>query len=140
MRFLMMAGALALVSTPMASSRAQTLPNVSGIKQTTARAVDKTNAHTIAMTNVDSIASAAKAAKAADGAATGGSSSRAAKRPVEKADTTRGNGVRAAVASGASGAKAATRAAEADTAGKVVLRREVFSYDQSGRRDPFVSL
>lgn len=27
-----------------------------------------------------------------------------------------------------------------DTAGKVVLRREVFAYEQSGRRDPFVTL
>src|SRR5688572_13928925 len=138
MRLLVLAGALALAAAPAApAANAQSLPNVSGIKQTTARAVDKTNAHTIAMTNVDSIANAAKAAKAADGAAAGGSSARAAKRPVEKADTTRGSGARAA---GASGAKAATRAAEADTAGKVVLRREVFAYDQSGRRDPFVSL
>ena len=27
-----------------------------------------------------------------------------------------------------------------DTAGKVVLRREVYAYENSGRRDPFVSL
>ena len=138
MRLLVLAGALALAAAPAApAAHAQSLPNVSGIKQTTTRAVDKTNAHTIAMTNVDSIANAAKAAKATGGAAAGGSSASAAKRPVEKAGTARGSGVRA---TGASGAKAATRAAEADTAGKVLLRREVFAYDQSGRRDPFVSL
>ena len=35
----------------------------------------------------------------------------------------------------------ATRAVNpADTAGKIVLRREVFAYEQSGRRDPFVTL
>ena len=138
MRLLVLTGALALAAAPLApAAHAQSLPNVSGIKKTTTRAVDKTNAHTIAMTNVDSIANAANAAKATGGAAADGSSTTAAKRPVEKADTARGSGVRATVASGA---KAATRAAEADTVGKVVLRREVFAYDQSGRRDPFVSL
>jgi hypothetical protein len=138
MRLLVLTGALTLAAASVAPAvHAQSLPNVSGIKKTTTRAVDKTNAHTIAMTNVDSIANAANAAKATGGAAAGGSSTTAAKRRVEKADTARGSGVRATVASGA---KAATRAAEADTAGKVVLRREVFAYDQSGRRDPFVSL
>ena len=138
MRLLVLTSALTLAAAPLAPAvHAQSLPNVSGIKKTTTRAVDKTNAHTIAMTNVDSIANAANAAKATGGAAAGGSSTTAAKRRVEKADTARGSGVRATVASGA---KAATRAAEADTAGKVVLRREVFAYDQSGRRDPFVSL
>ena len=39
---------------------AQSLPNISGIKQTTNRAVAKTNAHTLAMTSVDSAANAAK--------------------------------------------------------------------------------
>jgi hypothetical protein len=29
---------------------------------------------------------------------------------------------------------------EMDTSGKVVLRREVFAYEPSGRRDPFVTL
>ena len=130
MRFLVLAGALALASTSVASSAiAQSLPNVSGIKQTTTRAVDKTNAHTIAMTNVDSVAHAAKSAAPA-----AGSSTTASKRPVESPDTARGRGVRATAAG------AAARAATTDTAGKIVLRREVFAYDQSGRRDPFVSL
>jgi hypothetical protein len=129
MRSLVFAGALALASTHLASAAdAQSLPNVSGIKQTTTRAVDKTNAHTIAMTNVDSVANAAKSAAPASG------TSAPAKRPVEKADTARGTGVRATAAGNAA------RAAVADTAGKIVLRREVFAYDQSGRRDPFVSL
>ena len=130
MRSFVFAGALALASTHLASTaHAQSLPNVSGIKQTTTRAVDKTNAHTIAMTNVDSVANAAKSAAATTGTAAPG-----AKRSVEKADTARGNGVRATAAGNAA------RAAVADTAGKIVLRREVFAYDQSGRRDPFVSL
>ena len=131
MRSLVLAGALALASTQVASSaHAQSLPNVSGVKQTTTRAVDKTNAHTIAMTNVDSVANAAKAAPT--GGSAGGASKRS--RSVESPDTARGRGVRATAAG------AAARAATSDTAGKVVLRREVFAYDQSGRRDPFVSL
>lgn len=125
MRSLVFAGALALAST----AQAQSLPNVSGIKQTTNRAVAKTNAHTLAMTNVDSAANAAKSAAAPNG-------SSAAKKPVESpVDTAKSHGVRAT-------AGAATRASASvtDTAGKVVLRREVFAYEQSGRRDPFVSL
>ena len=126
MRRLVFTGALALASTMASSAQAQSLPNVSGIKQTTTRAVDKTNAHTIAMTNVDS-------AKAASG--TTAPAGATAKRNVESpADTARVKGVRATAAG------AATRAGVVDTAGKVVLRREVFAYEQSGRRDPFVSL
>ena len=130
MRSLVLVGALVLASTPLASAaRAQSVPNISGIKQTTNRAVAKTNAHTLAMTNVDSAKAANSAAPSA-----GSSSTAAAKRPVEKADTARGHGVRATAAG------AATRANVADTAGKVVLHREVVAYEQSGRRDPFVSL
>ena len=121
MRHLVFAGALVLAS----SASAQSLPNVSGIKQTTNRAVAKTNAHTLAMTNVDSAKMAAAPAA--------GSAASTAKRAEAPADTARAHGVRATAS--------ATRAGAAmDTAGKVVLRREVFSYDQSGRRDPFVSL
>src|SRR5262245_57498441 len=130
MRSLVFVGALVLASTPLASSAgAQSVPNISGIKQTTNRAVAKTNAHTLAMTNVDSAKAAEKASATA-----GSSSTAAAKKPVERADTARGHGVRATAAG------AATRANAADTAGKVVLHREVFAYEQSGRRDPFVSL
>ena len=129
MRSLVFAGAVALAVTLAASpARAQSVPNVSGIKQTTTRAVDKTNAHTIAMTNVDSIANAAKSAAA------GSASGAAGKRRVEKAEPASGAGVRATAAGNAA------RAAATDTAGKIVIRREVFAYDQSGRRDPFVSL
>lgn len=123
MRFLVLAGALAVASTHVGSTAAaQSLPNVSGIKQTATRAVAKTNAQTLAMTSVDS----AKAAAAASPSAT--------KHVESTADTARGRGVRATAAG------AATRAAAMDTAGKVVLRREVFGYEKSGRRDPFVSL
>ena len=129
MRLLVLAGALAVASATRTAS-AQSLPNINGIKQTTNRAVAKTNAHTLAMTNVDSVAAAAKAAAPTGSSAT---AKRAAEAP---ADTARGHGVRAMAAG------SATRpAAEMDTAGgRVVLRREVFSYEQSGRRDPFVSL
>ena len=62
MRLVVLAGALAVASTTLGwTAHAQSLPNVSGIKQTTNRAVAKTNAHTLAMTNVDSAANAAKA-------------------------------------------------------------------------------
>ena len=128
MRFLarvILAGAVAVAATPLASPvAAQSLPNVSGIKQTTNRAVAKTNAQTLAMTSVDS----AKIATPPAGAAP------AAKRVESPVDTTRGHGVRATAVG------TATSASAMDTAGKVVLRREVFAYEQSGRRDPFVSL
>jgi hypothetical protein len=131
MRLLMLAGALAVASVSRTAS-AQSLPNINGIKQTTNRAVAKTNAHTLAMTSVDSAANAAKAAASAPNGSTAG-----ARRPADApADTSRAHGVRA-IAAGA----ATHPAAEMDTAGgRVVLRREVFSYEQSGRRDPFVSL
>ena len=120
-----LAGAVAVAATPLASPvAAQSLPNVSGIKQTTNRAVAKTNAQTLAMTSVDS----AKLATPPAGVPP------AAKRVESPVDTARGHGVRATAAA------AATRATAMDTAGKVVLRREVFAYEQSGRRDPFVSL
>lgn len=131
MRFLVrvaIAGALAVASTsvsPMSTAAAQSVPNISGIKQTTNRAVAKTNAQTLAMTSVDSAKIAASPAGTAP-----------ASKHVE-ADTTRGRGVRATAAGAATRANAVTGM---DTAGKVVLRREVFAYEQSGRRDPFVSL
>jgi len=129
-RYLVLAGALALAAS---TAPAQSVPNVSGIKQTTNRAVAKTNAHTLAMTNVDS-------ARAASGSANtpAGGSAGAARKKVERpaADTAQGRGVRATASTAT-----ATRAVNpADTAGKIVLRREVFAYEQSGRRDPFVSL
>ena len=128
MRFLVrvvLTGALAVASTNVSTASAQSLPNVSGIKQTTNRAVAKTNAHTLAMTSVDS----AKIATPVPGA----SGTARAKRVESPVDADRGHGVRAT-------AGAATAASAMDTAGKVVLRREVFAYEQSGRRDPFVSL
>jgi hypothetical protein len=131
MRLFVLAGALAVASTTASgTARAQSLPNINGIKQTTQRAVNKTNSHTLAMTNVDSAANAAKAAPPAKPAAPN------AKPAVESAaDTARAHGVRAMAAG------SATRpGAEMDTAGKVVLRREVFAYEPSGRRDPFVTL
>ena len=128
MRFLVLAGAIVVASTSMTrTSAAQSLPNISGIKQTTNRAVAKTNAHTLAMTNVDSAGNAAGGAKAP---APNGSSASARRAVESPADTGKAHGVRATAAG------AATRpSAEMDTAGKVVLRREVFSYEQSGRRD-----
>jgi len=134
MRLLVLAGALVVAATNVApTAHAQSVPNISGIKQTTNRAVQKTNAHTLAMTNVDS-AKAATSAKAGTHAASRGSSKAAPTRPVESpADTARARGVRATAAGAAPGV-------EMDTAGRVILRREVFAYEQSGRRDPFVSL
>ena len=126
MRLLVLAGVLAVASTSLApASFAQSVPNISGIKQTTNRAVAKTNAHTLAMTS-DS-ASSATSSKAGTASVS--------KKAVESSPDTARHGVRAMAAG------AATRsAAETDTAGKVVLRREVFAYEGSGRRDPFVSL
>ena len=135
-RFLVLAGALAVAASTSASmALAQSVPNVSGIKQTANRAVAKTNSHTLAMTNVDSARAAAGSAAATATGPTRGGAAKKVESPA--ADTARGNGVRATAA----GAATATRAVSpADTAGKIVLRREVFAYEQSGRRDPFVSL
>jgi len=129
-RILVLAGALAVASTV----QAQSLPNVSGIKQTATRAVAKTNAHTLAMTATDSGRAGSPAAPAAAHAASPVRGPAPAAGAV--ADTARGRGVRATAA----GSARAARASAADTAGKVVLRREVFAYEQGGRRDPFVSL
>jgi hypothetical protein len=136
MRLFVLAGALAVASTTVPwTARAQSLPNVNGIKQTTQRAVNKTNAHTLAMTNVDSAANAAKA-PATKPAATPNVAAAAAKRPVgSPVDTARARGVRAMAAP-----STLAPGVEMDTAGKVVLRREVFAYEPSGRRDPFVTL
>ena len=142
MRLFVLAGALAVASTTVSgTARAQSLPNINGIKQTTQRAVNKTNSHTLAMTNVDSAANAAKTAPAPRPAAPNAKPSSASATPAAKpavesaADTARAHGVRAMAAG------SATRpGAEMDTAGKVVLRREVFAYEPSGRRDPFVTL
>src|SRR3954451_18141058 len=136
MRLVVLAGALAVASTTLGSTaHAQSLPNLSGIKQTTNRAVAKTNAHTLAMTNVDSAANAAKAPAAKHTPASNGASA-AAKRPVESpVDTARARGVRAMAVPSST-----APGVEMDTAGKVVLRREVFAYEPSGRRDPFVTL
>ena len=140
MRLVVLAGALAVASTTLSwTAHAQSLPNVSGIKQTTNRAVAKTNAHTLAMTNVDSAANAAKApsakAPSAKAAPTPNGAS-AAKRAVESpVDTARAHGVRAMAAPSST-----APGIEMDTAGKVVLRREVFAYEPSGRRDPFVGV
>ena len=131
MRLVVLAGALAVAFTTLGgTANAQSLPNVSGSKQTTNRAVAKTNAHTLAMTNVDSAAHAAKAPAAKAAPAPKGAS--AAKSPV---DTARARGVRAMAAP-----SSAAPGVEMDTSGKVVLRREVFAYEPSGRRDPFVTL
>ena len=136
MRLVVLAGALAVASTTLGwTAHAQSLPNISGIKQTTNRAVAKTNAHTLAMTNVDSAANATKAPAAKHAPAPNGASA-AAKRPVESpVDTARAHGVRAMAAPSST-----APGVEMDTAGKVVLRREVFAYEPSGRRDPFVTL
>ena len=135
MRYLVLAGALALAASTSASTApAQSVPNVSGIKQTTNRAVAKTNAHTLAMTNVDSARAASGSANTAAARASAGAASKKVERPA--ADTAPGGGIRAT----ATTAMAARAVNPADTAGKIVLRREVFAYEQSGRRDPFVSL
>src|SRR5215207_9322535 len=86
MRYLVraaVAGALAVVSTHVSTASAQSLPNISGIKQTTNRAVAKTNAHTLAMTSVDS----------AKIATPPGNASPAGKRVESPVDTVHGAGV-----------------------------------------------
>jgi hypothetical protein len=137
MRLFVLAGAIVVASAAVGrTAHAQSLPNVSGIKQTTNRAVAKTNAHTLAMTNVDSAANAANAAKPAKARSAPNGASAANKRTAASpADTAPARGVRAVAA-----ASSARPGVEMDTAGRVVLRREVFSYEQTGRRDPFVSL
>src|SRR5215207_2689225 len=107
MRRHVLASLLAVVATSVgATAEAQSLPNISGIKQTTNRAVAKTNSHTLAMTSVDS-ANAAASAAAGRSMEVRGSSTTAPKRAVERAaDTSRARGVRATASGPATRAEA----------------------------------
>ena len=138
MRILVLAGALAVAST----ASAQSVPNINAPKRAAERAVAKTNAQTLAMSMPDSVRSGASSSAPAAGAPGAASSEARAAMPAGSAANGPGSAAPRAGASGvaATPAAASARRAPADTAGKVVLRREVFAYDQGGRRDPFVSL
>jgi hypothetical protein len=94
-------------------AQAQSAPPVMAPKRAAQRAAAATNSHTIAMTADQSASGSAKAASVT----------------VREAVISRG-----ATSDSVSGA--ARKAADA----KPGFRRETFSYDRSGRRDPFVSL
>lgn len=97
---------------------AQTLPNVTAPKRAAQRAVDATNAHTAKMT-ADQGTPVRDSTPAAAAARAAGSDSTTVARPVvtQAAGTT-----------------------VADSGRGLGFRREVFSYERAGRRDPFESL
>lgn len=96
---------------------AQTLPNVTAPKRAAQRAVDATNAHTAKMT-------------ADQGTPVRDSTPAAAARAVRDDSTT----VARPVVTQAAGTTVA------DSGRGLGFRREVFSYERAGRRDPFESL
>lgn len=107
-------GALVVLA---ASLPAQSMPPVTRAKQVAGRAVDATNAHTAAMTSVDDSVAGQRS----------------------RADSTRVDTTTASRQSAGVAAAGSTTNARSDTL-PTTFEREVFRYDRSGRRDPFVSL
>ncbi len=89
---------------------------VMGPKQTAQRAVNRTNAHTAAMTDT----SAGRAATASNSSVTSSS------KPAPNADTTK--------------KRVTTSTGTTAKPERPTFEREIFSYERSGRRDPFTSL
>lgn len=112
---------LALLAAP-AVALAQSAPNIMKPKQAAARAVAATNAQIAANSTLP--------AEPADSTGSQAARPRGPSRPVERP---------AAVdsASGSTNVSSATSPAPTRAAG---FERETFSYQRSGRRDPFVSL
>jgi len=108
--------------TAVAPVAAQSAPNIMKPKQAAARAVAATNAQTAANSTLPE--------ETADPHGAQASKPRAPSRPVERAAATDS-------AAGSTNVSTATSPAPTKAAG---FERETFSYDRSGRRDPFVSL
>ncbi len=122
----MRARALVLVTLAVAPVYAAAQSPVIGPKQTAQRAVNRTNAHTAAMTDT----SAGRAATQSNPTATSKNKSSAPgarnAATAPNADTTKAR---------VTTSKGATAKPE-----RATFEREIYSYERSGRRDPFSSL
>lgn len=96
-------------------------------KQTAQRAVNRTNAHTAAMTDT----SAGRAATASNPAPASSSSSASA-ASARNASAPNGDTTKARVTT--------STGATAKKPERTAFEREIFAYERSGRRDPFISL
>ena len=122
----MRAKALVLVALAVAPAYVAAQSPIMGPKQTAQRAVNRTNAHTAAMTDT----TAGRSAMPSNQAAT---SSSKASAPAE----------RSATAPNTDTTKAKVTTSKGATAKKperTAFEREIFAYERSGRRDPFTSL
>ncbi len=122
----MRARALVLVALTVAPAYVAAQSPIMRPKQTAQRAVNRTNAHTAAMTDT----SAGRAATPSNPAVTSRNNSsapaarNAAKAP--NADTTK--------------ARVTTSTGATAKPERATFEREIFAYERSGRRDPFISL
>ena len=121
----MRAKALVLVALAVTPACLAAQSPIMGPKQTAQRAVNRTNAHTAAMT--DTTAGRATSIPTNQAATSSSKASTPAERGAPNTDTTR--------------AKVTTsKGATANKPERTAFEREIFAYERSGRRDPFISL
>lgn len=121
----MRATALVLVALAVTPACLAAQSPIMGPKQTAQRAVNRTNAHTAAMT--DTTAGRATSMPTNQAATSSSKASAPAERGAPNTDTTR--------------AKVTTsKGATANKPERTAFEREIFAYERSGRRDPFISL
>lgn len=121
----MRAKALVLIAVMAAPACAAAQSPIMRPKQAAQRAVNRTNAHTAAMTDTTAgRATSMASSQAASDSKASAPAPRAASRPN---DTTK---ARVTTSTGAT----------ASTPERATFEREIFSYERSGRRDPFTSL
>jgi hypothetical protein len=119
----MRARALVLIALMAAPAYLAAQSPVMGPKQTAQRAVNRTNAHTAAMT--DTTAGRSTASPSSPAVASNSKASMPAKHTAPN-DTTK--------------ARVTTSTGATAKPERATFEREVFSYERSGRRDPFTSL
>lgn len=119
----MRARALVLIALMAAPAYLAAQSPVMGPKQTAQRAVNRTNAHTAAMT--DTTAGRSTVSPSGQAVASNSNASMPAKRTAPN-DTTK--------------ARVTTSTGATAKPERATFEREVFSYERSGRRDPFTSL
>jgi hypothetical protein len=121
----MRAKALVLVALAVTPACLAAQSPIMGPKQTAQRAVNRTNAHTAAMT--DTTAGRATSMPTNQAATSSSKASVPAERGAPNSDTAR--------------AKVTTsKGATANKPERTAFEREIFAYERSGRRDPFISL
>lgn len=122
----MRAKALVLTALAVLPAYAAAQSPIMGPKQTAQRAVNRTNAHTAAMT--DTTAGGGRSTATPSGQAAASSSSASAPRKAAAPnDTTK---ARVTTSTGATATKPE----------RATFEREIFAYERQGRRDPFTSL